>query len=74
MPAFKDDSIHKLDHLLLTPMMDGFIEIYQDIYGIRLALDKVIDACKNVILDSTKQPLKLQKKDATQLSMGLAYL
>ena len=45
MPAFKDDSIQKLDHLVInTNDADGFIEIYQNTYGIRLALDKVIDA------------------------------
>ena len=44
-PSFKEDSIHKLDHLVInTNDADGFIKIYQEIYGIRLALDKVIDA------------------------------
>ena len=45
MPSFKEDSIHKLDHLVInTNDADGFIKIYKEIYGIRLALDKVIDA------------------------------
>jgi len=51
MPSFNDASIHKLDHLVInTNDADGFIEIYQDIYGIRLALDKVIDAWKKRML------------------------
>lgn len=45
IPLFTEDSIHKLDHLVInTNDADGFVEIYQNIYGIRLALDKVIDA------------------------------
>ena len=35
---------HKLDHVVInTNDADGFIEIYQDIFNIRLALDKVIE-------------------------------
>lgn len=45
LPLFDKDSIHKLDHLVInTNDADGFIKIYQETYGIRLALDKVIDA------------------------------
>ena len=45
LPSFDKDSIHKLDHLVInTNDADGFIKIYQETYGIRLALDKVIDA------------------------------
>ena len=45
LPLFEKDSIHKLDHLVInTNDADGFIKIYQETYGIRLALDKVIDA------------------------------
>jgi catechol 2,3-dioxygenase-like lactoylglutathione lyase family enzyme len=45
LPLLNKDSIHKLDHLVInTNDADGFVEIYQNIYGIRLALDKVIDA------------------------------
>ena len=41
----KPSSPHKLDHVVInTNDADGFIKIYQEIYGIRLALDKVIDA------------------------------
>ena len=44
LPLFDKDSIHKLDHLVInTNDADGFIKIYQETYGIRLALDKVID-------------------------------
>jgi catechol 2,3-dioxygenase-like lactoylglutathione lyase family enzyme len=40
-----DSSPHKLDHVVInTNDADGFIKIYKEIYGIRLALDKVIDA------------------------------
>ena len=36
--------INKLDHLVInTNDADGFIEIYKDIFGIRLALDKHIE-------------------------------
>ena len=45
LPSFDKDLIHKLDHLVInTNDADGFIKIYQETYGIRLALDKVIDA------------------------------
>ena len=45
LPLFDKHSIHKLDHLVInTNDADGFIKIYQETYGIRLALDKVIDA------------------------------
>ena len=45
LPSFQKDTIHKLDHLVInTNDADGFIKIYQETYGIRLALDKVIDA------------------------------
>ena len=51
LPLFNKDSIHKLDHLVInTNDADGFVEIYQNIYGIRLALDKVIDAWNKRIL------------------------
>ena len=37
-------TINKLDHLVInTTAADGFIEIYKDIFGIRLALDKHIE-------------------------------
>lgn len=41
---FNDASINKLDHVVITTNdADGFIEIYRDIFDIRLALDKVIE-------------------------------
>jgi catechol 2,3-dioxygenase-like lactoylglutathione lyase family enzyme len=47
LPQPKDlesSSPHKLDHVVInTNDADGFIEIYQDIFSIRLALDKVIE-------------------------------
>ncbi len=40
----KPSSPHKLDHVVInTNDADGFTEIYQDIFNIRLALDKVIE-------------------------------
>ena len=47
LPQPKDlepSSPHKLDHVVInTNDADGFTEIYQDIFNIRLALDKVIE-------------------------------
>ena len=41
---YPSDSINKLDHLVInTNDADGFIHVYQDIFKIRLALDKVIE-------------------------------
>ena len=41
---YPSDSINKLDHLVInTNDADGFINVYQDIFKIRLALDKVIE-------------------------------
>ena len=41
---YPSDSINKLDHLVInTNDADGFIQIYQNIFKIRLALDKVIE-------------------------------
>ena len=47
LPQPKDiepSSPHKLDHVVInTNDADGFIEIYKDIFNIRLALDKTIE-------------------------------
>ena len=44
-------SISKLDHLVInTNDADGFISVYQDIFNIRLALDKVIEHWKKRML------------------------
>ena len=41
---YPSDSVNKLDHLVInTNDADGFIHVYQDIFKIRLALDKVIE-------------------------------
>ena len=41
---FSDTSVNKLDHVVInTNDPDGFIEVYQDIYGIRLALDQTVE-------------------------------
>lgn len=54
LPPFKTQEpsvINKLDHLVInTNDADGFIKIYKDIFGIRLALDKVIDHWKSRML------------------------
>ena len=42
--SYPKESIHKLDHVVInTNDADGFIDIYKDIFNIRLALDKVIE-------------------------------
>ena len=44
LDEYPSDSINKLDHLVInTNDADGFIHVYQDIFRIRLALDKVIE-------------------------------
>ena len=51
LKQFNKDSIFKLDHLVInTNDSDGFIKIYKDLYGIRLALDKVVDPWKKRML------------------------
>ena len=42
--VFKPSSVNKLDHLVInTNDADGFIDIYRDLFNIRLALDKTIE-------------------------------
>ena len=42
--VFKSSSVNKLDHLVInTNDADGFIDIYRDLFNIRLALDKTIE-------------------------------
>lgn len=49
--AFKNSSLSKLDHLVVnTNDADGFIKVYKDVFGIRLALDKVIEHWKSRML------------------------
>ena len=41
---FSDTSVNKLDHVVInTNDPDGFIDVYQDTYGIRLALDQTVE-------------------------------
>ena len=41
---FPEDTINKLDHVVInTNDADGFINIYKDVFDIRLALDRVIE-------------------------------
>ena len=48
---YQTSSISKLDHLVInTNDADGFISVYQDIFKIRLALDKVIEHWKKRML------------------------
>ena len=43
--AFQPEMASKLDHVVInTNDADGFINIYRDIFKIRLALDKVIES------------------------------
>ncbi len=42
--SYSDSSFNKLDHVVInTNDADGFIDIYKDVFDIRLALDKVIE-------------------------------
>ena len=48
---FPEDNINKLDHVVInTNDADGFINIYKDVFDIRLALDKVIEHWKRRML------------------------
>ena len=48
---YQTSSISKLDHVVInTNDADGFISVYQDIFKIRLALDKVIEHWKKRML------------------------
>ena len=50
-PDYQNSSIRKLDHVVInTNDADGFISVYQDIFNIRLALDKVIEHWKKRML------------------------
>ena len=49
--SYSRSSIHRLDHAVIqTNDPDGFIKIYRDVFGIRLALDKFIKAWKKRML------------------------
>ena len=48
---FPEDAINKLDHVVInTNDADGFINIYKDVFDIRLALDRVIEHWKRRML------------------------
>ena len=43
--------VNKLDHVVITTNdADGFIEVYRDVFNIRLALDKFVDEWKSRLL------------------------
>ena len=47
----KPSMVNKLDHVVInTNDTDGFIEVYRDIFNIRLALDKFVDEWKSRML------------------------
>tara|TARA_B100000575_G_C23137614_1_gene661250 strand:- start:2932 stop:3795 length:864 start_codon:yes stop_codon:yes gene_type:complete len=49
--SYSTSAIHRLDHAVIqTNDPDGFIKVYRDVFGIRLALDKFIEAWKKRIL------------------------
>lgn len=49
--AYKPSFVRKLDHLVIkTNDADGFIDIYRDVYKIRLALDKTVERWKSRML------------------------
>ena len=54
LEEFKNDDksvVNKLDHVVIqTNDADGFIDIYRDIYNIRLALDKYVEAWESRML------------------------
>ena len=48
---FEPSMVNKLDHVVITTNdADGFIEVYRDVFNIRLALDKFVDEWKSRML------------------------
>ena len=77
---FPPGSINKLDHVVInTNDADGFINIYQDIFNIRLALDRIIEHWKSrmlfFILNTTTIEVieKKDDKDPNDSLWGLAW-
>ena len=77
---FPSGSINKLDHVVInTNDADGFINIYQDIFNIRLALDKIIEHWKSRMLffrlnETTIEVIeKKDRKDPNDSLWGLAW-
>lgn len=77
---FPSGSINKLDHVVInTNDADGFINIYQDIFNIRLALDRIIEHWKSRMLffrvnKTTIEVIeKKDDKDPNDSLWGLAW-
>ena len=77
---FPPGSINKLDHVVInTNDADGFINIYQDIFNIRLALDRIIEHWKSRMLffrlnKTTIEVIeKKDHKDPNDTLWGLAW-
>ena len=73
-------TINKLDHLVInTNDANGFIDIYKDIFNIRLALDKVVEHWKSRMLffrvnKTTIEVIERKNEDDSQDSLwGLAW-
>jgi len=72
--------VNKLDHIVIqTNDADGFIDIYRDIYNIRLALDKYVDAWESRMLffrinKTTIEVIEKQNgEDPTDKLWGLSW-
>jgi len=77
---FPPGSINRLDHIVInTNDADGFINIYQDIFNIRLALDRIIEHWKSRMLffrlnKTTIEVIeKKDRKDPNDSLWGLAW-
>ncbi len=77
---FPPGSINRLDHVVInTNDADGFIKIYQDIFNIRLALDRIIEHWKSRMLffrlnKTTIEVIeKKDRKDPNDSLWGLAW-
>ena len=77
---FPSGSINKLDHVVInTNDADGFINTYQDIFNIRLALDRIIEHWKSRMLffrlnKTTIEVIeKKDHKDPNDSLWGLAW-
>ena len=77
---FPPGSINRLDHVVInTNDADGFINIYQDIFNIRLALDRIIEHWKSRMLffrvnKTTIEVIeKKDDKDPNDSLWGLAW-
>ena len=77
---YDKSSVNKLDHVVLnTNDADGFIDIYRDIFNIRLALDRVIEHWKTRMLffrlnKTTIEVIEQKNDDANPDNLwGLAW-